>query len=163
MWKDIEEDVAKYVVNGEVAEHPKSPWDITFMSEGKQQFWEVRSLHFENNTGGVNFACSSDHATKDTDSDLVRLALERKWGEVHGYFIVDSAEYAEQGRFRFWQIPVRVIEQLYYNDEWAEVQMGKVGAEWWKKLPQWSVKRSTNCFKITMNKIFNKQQTQIYF
>ena len=33
MWNSIEEDCARYVVKGEMAEDPKSPWDIKIKNQ----------------------------------------------------------------------------------------------------------------------------------
>jgi len=162
MWKSIEEDCAKYILAGEVAEHPKSPWDIkTKNQNGKTEFYEVRSCIFSRAKCGINFSSSGNHtAHKGREA---QMALEDKWRHIDGYLICDSEEYSTKGFFRWWKIPVKIIKELYTANTWHAFYITAGGQTKPTKASQWTVSRSTACFRQTMSNLFNNRKTQIHF
>jgi hypothetical protein len=149
MWKDVEEDIAKYIAHGEISDHPKSPWDIRI----DDTYWEVRSLIMNRRPCAINFASSTQHTTRTWDAEKI---LNQKWNEINGYFIADSSEYFTKGTFRWWKVPVEVIRWLYETDSWEHKERTGKFAGRGVVMHQWGVKRPIDNFLVTMEKLFTK-------
>jgi|SaaInlV_165m_DNA_1040744.scaffolds.fasta_scaffold07887_1 hypothetical protein len=150
---EVEADFQTYI--GLAAECSHAAWDAV---AGNGEKWEIRTRDFTLPSSTVCFVNSSD-AIRRLDGPEVNKAIEFKCSKVDMFLICDTSLVREKGLLEWWEIPSKVILELYRRDEWKQTVTKngslrkahpRVGKDCWIKL------LISSRFHSTMSYLFNK-------
>ena len=108
---EIEADFIPYI--GFEANAAAAPWDAIDRWGRK---WEIRTRGFKREGVTLHFSSSSD-AMK---SGCCFKGVEEKCKSVDMFLVADTSKVEQKGLLEWWEIPSKVILELYNRDEWME-------------------------------------------